>query len=43
MEKEIKGAFDMVDKDKSGFIDSGEVEQVLMQYFQGKGKKVRSC
>jgi len=39
MEKEIKQCFDVVDKDKSGFIESGEVEQILMQYYQSKGKK----
>jgi len=39
VQKEIKACFDLVDKDKSGFIESGEVEQVLLQYYQQKGKK----
>jgi Ca2+-binding EF-hand superfamily protein len=29
-----------VDKDKSGFIDSSEVEKILQEYFQSKGKKM---
>jgi Ca2+-binding EF-hand superfamily protein len=40
VEKELKQAFDLVDKDKSGFIDTGEVEQMLNQYLKGKGKPV---
>jgi len=39
VEKELKGAFDMVDTDKSGFIDSSEVEKILTQYCQSKGHK----
>ena len=39
VEKEVKQCFDVVDKDRSGFIDSAEVESLLMQYFQAKGRK----
>ena len=39
IEQEIKACFDAVDKDRSGFIDSAEVEQILLQYYQSKGKK----
>jgi len=40
IEKEVKTYFDLIDKDKSGFIDSSEVEKLLLQYAQSKGKKV---
>jgi len=39
VEKELKESFDLVDKDKSGFIDASEVQQILQQYYQGKAKK----
>jgi len=39
VEQEIKACFDVVDKDKSGFVDSSEVEQILLQYYKSKGKQ----
>jgi Ca2+-binding EF-hand superfamily protein len=39
IEQELKAAFNEVDTDRSGFIDAGEVEKMLMSYLQGKGKK----
>jgi len=39
IEKEIKVCFDAVDTDRSGFIDSGEVERLLVQYMQSKGQQ----
>jgi len=41
-QQQIKACFDLVDKDKSGFIDSSEVEQILKQYYQKSNKPVPS-
>jgi len=35
---EIKAAFELVDKDHSGYIDAAEVKNVLVQYYKSKGK-----
>jgi len=39
VEQEIKTLFASVDTDKSGYIDSAEVEKLLNEYFKGKPNK----
>jgi len=39
-EKEIKAIFDSFDTNKNGFIESGEVEQMVLQFVKGKEVKL---
>lgn len=39
-EAELKKVFEKVDKDRSGFIESKEVGNVLREYYSGMGKSV---